>query len=167
MGIINKNVSKETELVNGQIKSTSVQVIAGDTNLGVMATSDALRLAQSKKLDLVQISVQGSTPVCKVVDFGKYKYEKKKNRVRTKEVKVKEIQLTALISEHDKNVKAKHANKIIKEGNKVKIVVMIKGRQAAHEQFARSVLDDFITRLDNATLNRPITKEGNKLVAYI
>lgn len=167
MGIINKNVSKETELVNGQIKSTSVQVIAGDTNLGVMATSDALRLAQSKQLDLVQISVQGSTPVCKVVDFGKYKYEKKKNRVRTKEVKVKEIQLTALISEHDKNVKAKHANKIIKEGNKVKIVVMIKGRQAAHEQFARNVLEDFITRLDNATLNRPITKEGNKLVAYI
>ena len=116
---------------------------AGDM-LGVMATQEALRLARSDGLDLVEINPKASPPVCKILDYGKYKYEEKKKAAETKRkqttVEVKEVKLRPKTDDHDLNFKARAARRFIEDGNKVKFTVRFRGREIAHPQKAREQL---------------------------
>ncbi len=112
--------------------------------LGVMPTQDALRLAKEKDLDLVEVNPKGVPPVCKIMDFGKFKYEEKKRendaKKRQIQVELKEIKLRPKTDDHDMDVKVKHARRFLEEGNKVKITVRFRGREITHPETAERQL---------------------------
>ena len=112
--------------------------------LGVMPTQDALRLAKEKELDLVEVNPKGIPPVCKIMDFGKFKYEEKKRendaKKRQIQVELKEIKLRPKTDDHDMDVKVKHARRFLEEGNKVKITVRFRGREITHPETAERQL---------------------------
>ena len=112
--------------------------------LGVMPTQDALRLAKEKDLDLVEVNPKGIPPVCKIMDFGKFKYEEKKRendaKKRQIQVELKEIKLRPKTDDHDMDVKVKHARRFLEEGNKVKITVRFRGREITHPETAERQL---------------------------
>ncbi len=116
--------------------------------LGIVAGRRALEIADEKKLDLVKIAPKAKPPVCKIMDYGKYKYElakkEKEARKKQKVINVKEVRLTPNIEFHDLNVKANRAIQFLKSGDKVKVSVRFRGREMGHTQMGRKVLDDFI-----------------------
>ena len=147
-------------MINEQIKDKEVRVVgAGGEQLGIMSSREALKLAQEAELDLVKIAPTAKPPVCKIIDYGKYKYEqirkekeaKKKQRI----IELKEIRLSPNIEENDLNTKINAARKFISKGNKVKITLRFRGREMAHMQKSRHILDDFAEQLvDIATVEK-------------
>lgn len=135
--------------VNGKIRAREVRVIANDgRQLGVISLSEALTLARNQGVDLVEIAPNATPPVCRVVDFGKYRYEQSKKDKEAKKHqhanKVKEIQLSATIDPHDFGVKLTHAIDFLCEDMKVKIALRFRGREMAHQEFGFKVVRDFI-----------------------
>ena len=131
---------------NDRIRVPEVRVIGPDGDmLGIMNTIDAKRLAREKSLDLVEVNPKASPPVCKVMDFGKYKYEesRKKRQARKAQVQVelKEVKLRPKTDDHDLEFKVKHARRFLEEGNKVKITCRFRGREITHPETARRQLD--------------------------
>ena len=131
--------------INHRIRVPEVRVVAEDgENLGVMATEDALKRAREKGLDLVEVNPKSMPPVCKILDFGKYKYEEKKKQREAKRkqtvVEVKEIKLRPKTDDHDLNVKVRAARKFIEGGNKVKVTCRFRGREITHPETGRAVL---------------------------
>lgn len=125
--------------VNDQIRSERVRLINENGDMiGVVSTREALRTAEEAGLDLVEISPDADPPVCKVLDYGKYKYEqqKKANEARKKQkvVEVKEVQIRPMIGEHDYQVKLTASKRFLGEGNKLKVVLKFRGREMAHQQ---------------------------------
>lgn len=134
--------------INGQIRAREVRVLDKDGNqLGIMSSFEALRKAEEYSLDLVLISPVANPPVCKIMDYGKYKYEtmkkEKENKRNQKVVEIKEIWLSATIDVGDLNTKAKQAGKFLESGNKVKVSIRLKGRQMARPEMAVKVMEDF------------------------
>jgi translation initiation factor IF-3 len=131
--------------INQRIRVPEVRVI-GDTGdmLGVMSTQDALRRAQEKGLDLVEVNPKAEPPVCKILDFGKFKYEeqKKKNEARKKQkvIEIKEIKLRPTIDDHDYEVKRRAMIRFLEEGDKVKVTLRFRGRELAHQDLGMQVL---------------------------
>jgi len=128
------------------IRAPEIRVIDEDKNqLGVMPVHQALTLAREKGLDLVEIAPQASPPVCRIMDYGKFLYElhKKEHEAKKhqKQIQIKEIKFRPKISIHDYNFKMKHVRRFIEEGNKVKITIMIRGRERAHPEMAQQVMD--------------------------
>lgn len=128
------------------IRVPEIRVIDEDKNqLGIMPVSQALALAREKGLDLVEIAPQASPPVCRIMDYGKFLYEihKKEHEAKKhqKQVQIKEIKFRPKISIHDYNFKMKHVRRFIEEGNKVKITIMIRGRERAHPEMAQQIMD--------------------------
>ena len=119
--------------------------------LGVMSPREAMRLAEEADLDLVKISPNAVPPVCKIMDYGKFKFEQakkeKENRRNQKVVEIKEVQLSMTIDVGDLNVKAKQATKFLGEGNKVKVSIRLRGRQMAHANLGRDVMNNFFEGL--------------------
>ncbi len=139
--------------VNHRIRVPEVRVIADDgAQLGIMSVSEALRMAQDKGLDLVEVNPKAEPPVCKVMDYGKYKYEEKKkaNEARKKQVTVetKEIKVRPKTDEHDLDTKVKHIKRFLEEGNKAKITVRFRGREVTHPEKGREVVDDILKALE-------------------
>ncbi|MEG1743015.1 MAG: translation initiation factor IF-3 [Clostridia bacterium] len=135
-------------LVNDEIRSSEVRVIADDgAQLGVLKIDVALRTAADSGFDLVEIAPEAKPPVCKIMDFGKYRFEKEKrekeNRKRQQIVELKELQLTCNIGEHDFNTKINHSMRFLDEGNKVKVLVKFKGREMAHTERGIALLNRF------------------------
>jgi translation initiation factor IF-3 len=133
--------------------------------LGVVAVTEALRLAQESVLDLVEIAPQASPPVCKILDYGKYRFElEKKNRESKKKqklIKMKEIRMQPKIEEHDLLFKSKHVKEFLDEGNKVKVTVRFRGRELAHTERGRIVLDKVLALLeDSFVLEKEPAMEG-------
>ncbi|HJL19455.1 MAG TPA: translation initiation factor IF-3 [Sandaracinaceae bacterium LLY-WYZ-13_1] len=131
---------------NERIRVPEVRVIGSDGEmLGIMDTRDAKQLAREKSLDLVEVNPKASPPVCKVMDYGKYKYEesKKKRQARKAQVQVelKEVKLRPKTDDHDLEFKVKHARRFLEEGNKVKITCRFRGREITHPETARRQLD--------------------------
>jgi len=125
-----------------------VRVIdAGGEQLGVMATRDAIRLAEDKALDLVKINATSNPPVCKIMDYGKYKFDKQKNEKEAKKnqktFEMKEVWLSMNIGQHDLETKAKAAMKFVTSGDKVKVSLRMKGRQQAHSHLGIDVMNRF------------------------
>jgi translation initiation factor IF-3 len=137
--------------VNGKIRSREVRVIDPDgKQLGIMALSDALNAARNLGVDLVEIAAGANPPVCRIIDFGKFRYEQNKKEKETKKTQhanqIKEIQLTPRIDPHDVSIKVQHAINFFCEDMKVKICLRFKGREMAHKEFGFKVIDSFIEK---------------------
>lgn len=135
--------------VNGKIRSREVRVIdPNGKQLGVMALADALNAARQYGVDLVEIAAAANPPVCRIVDFGKYRYEQNKKEKEAKKTQhanqVKEIQLSPRIDPHDLSIKVQHAIEFFCSDMKVKIVLRFKGREMAHKEFGFQVVEKFI-----------------------
>ena len=150
-----------------------MRVIGDDgQQLGIMSAQAALRLAEEKDLDLVKISPTANPPVCKIMDFGKFKFEQakkeKENRRNQKVVELKEVQLSVTIDVGDVNVKAKQATKFLEAGNKVKVTIRLRGRQMAHAHLGRDVMMNFYEMLKEiAVIEKPVNQEGRNLIMIL
>ncbi len=137
---------KEGPRVNGEITARLVRLVGADGEmLGVYKVDDALREAERAGLDLVEVSPNAEPPVCKILDYGRFKYEaqKKKNEARKKQkvIEVKEIKLRPAIDQHDYEVKMKSVRKFLDEGDKVKVTLRFRGREMAHQELGMKVLE--------------------------
>ncbi len=141
------NNSKET-LTNEDINFPQVRVIGSDgEQLGIMSSDQALKMAYDKGLDLCLMTAQANPPVCKIMDFGKFRFEREKREKEAKKkqqvVELKEIQLSPRIDTHDFETKAKHARKFLESGNKVRVVMRLRGREMSHMAIGREIIDKF------------------------
>ena len=160
---------KQELLINEKIRAKEVQVIddAGEKR-GVMALNDALDLAFDKKLDLVLVAPNAEPPVCKIMNYGKYKFEQAKKekeaKKKQKTFEVKEIRITPNIEQHDFEFKVKNARKFIEDGNKVKITVRFRGRELNYVKLGEDNLNNFIESLsDIATPEKKAVLEGKNM----
>lgn len=145
-------MSKKFYRINHYIQAQEVRVVdEKGKQVGVMALSQALKQAQKKGLDLVEVAPQAQPPVCKIIDFKKFKFleakKRKEERKKTKKVGLKEVRLTPFIAENDFNFRLERAKEFLKEGDRVKIVVRFKGRQMAKKDFGYRVLEKALERL--------------------
>ena len=157
--------------INEQIRVNKVNVIdENGEKKGLMDTRDALELAFSKKLDLVMVSPNPQMPVCKIMNYGKYKFEQAKRekeaRKKQKAVEVKEIRITPNIEQHDFEFKAKNARKFIEDGNKVKITLKFRGREVNYIKLGEEVLNKFIEELSEIAVpeKKPILEGKNMFI---
>ena len=133
-----------------------------------MSSKDAMKLAREAELDLVKIAPKAQPPVCKIIDYGKYKYElarkEKEAKKKQKTVEVKEVRLSPNIDTNDLNTKMNNAKKFITKGNKVKVTLRFRGREMAHMQQSKHILDDFAEMLaDVAVIEKPAKQEGRSM----
>jgi translation initiation factor IF-3 len=151
----------------------TVRLVKEDgTMVGVTPTREALRMAEEVGLDLVEISPNADPPVCKILDFGKYKYEiqKKKNEARKKQkvIEVKEIKLRPGIDQHDYDVKMRSVVRFIEEGDKVKVTMRFRGREMVHQELGMKVLDRVRTEMDaRAKVEQYPRLEGRQMVMVL
>ena len=163
------NIIKQDLLINEQIRFKEVQVIDDEGNkLDKMQINDALDLAENKNLDLVLVSSNPTNPVCKLMDYGKYKFEQakreKESKKKQKTFELKELRVTPNIEEHDFNFKVKNAKKFLSDGNKVKITVRFRGRELNYVKLGEQVLNKFSEELSEvATLEKKPLLEGKNL----
>jgi translation initiation factor IF-3 len=159
--------------INHRIRVPEVRVVAEDgSNLGVLSTEQALRRAQEVGLDLVEVNPKASPPVCKILDFGKYKYEEKKRAREAKRkqtvVEVKEIKLRPKTDDHDLETKVRAARKFLEQGNKVKIVCRFRGREITHPERARMQLDFLVSKLEDlSNVEQRPTMEARTMAVLI
>ena len=143
--------------INGQIRAKEVQLIGENgEKLGVLSLMDALEKAEESKLDLVLVSANANPPVCKIMNYGKYKFEQSKKEKEAKKkqkvLETKEIRITPNIEEHDFGFKAKNARKFLENGNKLKITVRFKGREINNSKMGEDVLNKFIEELSDISV---------------
>ena len=156
-------------MINGQIRDKEVRLIGEDgEQKGIMPIKEAMRLAQEVELDLVKIAPKAQPPVCKIIDYGKYRYElarkEKEAKKKQKTVEVKEVRLSPNIDTNDLNTKVNNAKKFISKGNKVKITLRFRGREMAHVQQSKHILDDFAELLkDIAVVEKQPKLEGRSM----
>ena len=156
-------------MINEQIRDREVRVISEDgEQLGIMSVREAMKLAEQAELDLVKIAPKAQPPVCKIIDYGKYKYElarkEKEAKKKQKTVEVKEVRLSPNIDTNDLNTKVNNARKFISKGNKVKVTLRFRGREMAHVQQSKHILDDFAELLaDTAVVEKPAKLEGRNM----
>ena len=156
-------------MINGQIKDKEVRLIGQDgEQLGIMPTREAMKLAQEAELDLVKIAPTAKPPVCKIIDYGKYRYElvrkEKEAKKKQKTVEIKEIRLSPNIETNDLNTKINAAKKFISKGNKVKVTLRFRGREMAHVQSSKHILDDFAQELaEIAVVEKAPKLEGRSM----
>ena len=141
-------ISTKELQINEEIKAKEVRIIGDDgEQVGVMATAKALEMAYERDLDLVLMAPNAEPPVCRIMDYGKYRFERDKKEKEAKKkqttVEVKEIQLSCRIDTHDFETKLKHAHRFLGEGNKVRVVVKFRGREMAHQDLGREMLEKF------------------------
>jgi translation initiation factor IF-3 len=152
--------------INEMIRSQSVRVIdENGEQKGVLPTIEAIRLAKERGLDLVEISPGADPPVCKILDFGKYRFEQGKkqreSKKKQKQVKLKEMRMQPKIDEHDLSFKVKHVREFLADGSKVKVTVRFRGREMAHKELGKAVLDRVLEMLeDTYVLEAPPKMEG-------
>ncbi len=134
-------------LVNEEIKLKEVRVIGVDGEaIGIMSSDDALRLAYDKGYDLVLMAAQAQPPVCRIMDYGKYRFERDKKEKEAKKkqtIELKEIQLSCRIDTHDFETKVRHAQKFLESGNKVRVVMRFKGREMSHMAIGQEIMQRF------------------------
>ena len=166
------NNSKEV-LINEAIREKEVRVVdATGQQLGIMSSRQALELAQQKGLDLVNIAPHAKPPVCRIMDYGKYRYEQAKRekeaRKNQKTIEVKEVRMNLNIDDHDLNTKINNAIKFLKAGNKVKVSVRFRGREMAHQELGRALLERFQQACaDFGRVDKPAKMEGRSLSMFM
>lgn len=140
--------------------------------IGVMSSRDANAKASDYELDLLCVAPSANPPVCKILNYGKYRFEQQKKAKESKKkqhvVEIKEIQLTPQIGQHDIDTKIKHATRFLQEGNKVKVALRFRGRQMSHIEVGQEVLDKFISSLEEyAIVEKPALLDGKLLIAVL
>ena len=160
-------------MINEQIRDKEVRVI-GENNeqLGIMSSKDALKLAEEAGVDLVKIAPNAAPPVCRIVDYGKFKYDQMKREKEAKKkqhvVEIKEIRLTPNIDTNDLNTKMNAARKFLQGGDRVKITLRFRGREMAHMNTSKHILDDFAEGLaDIATIDKAPKVEGRSMTMFL
>ncbi len=166
--------NKDKILINEKIKTKELRLIGKDgENIGIIETSKALKMAYEEDLDLVVISANQAPPVAKILNYGKYKYELEKKAKEAKKkqhtVDVKEIKIRYKIDTHDYLVRIKNIRKFIAQGNKVKVVVMLRGREMQHSSLAFDLANRFIEDLkeDPITIEKKPMLEGRNVTMYL
>lgn len=160
-------------MINEQIRDKEVRVIGEDgEQLGVMTPKDAMALAKEANVDLVKIVPTATPPVCKLVDYGKYRYElarkDKEAKKKQKVIEIKEVRLSPNIEENDLNTKVSAARKFIEKGNKVKVTLRFRGREMAHMEQSRHILTDFAESLsDIAVVEKAPKLEGRSMMMFL
>ena len=160
-------------MINEQIRDREIRLIGEDVEqLGIMSARDAMKLAREANLDLVKIAPTAKPPVCKIIDYGKYRYEQarreKEARKKQKTIEVKEIRLSPNIDTNDLNTKVNQARKFVSGGNKVKVAVRFRGRELAHTAVGKTILEDFAQKLsDIAVIDKPAKLEGKSMVMFL
>jgi translation initiation factor IF-3 len=155
--------------VNERVRAREVRLVDEEGQaLGIMSGFQALQIARERGLDLVEVSPMANPPVCRLMDYGRFKYEqsKKENeaRKRQKQSEVKEVQLTPRTDEHDINVKVRKSQEFLANGDKVKIAVKYRGREMAHPELGRKVIEQVIEALKGiAVVERPLQAEGKTI----
>ena len=156
-------------MINEQIRDREVRLIGEDgEQLGIMSSREAMKLTAEANLDLVKIAPTAKPPVCKIIDYGKYKYEQtrkeKEAKKKQKTVEVKEVRLSPNIDTNDLNTKVNNAKKFIGKGYKVKVTLRFRGREMAHVQSSKHILDDFAALLEDvAVVEKPAKMEGRSM----
>ena len=156
-------------MINEQIRDREIRLIGvNGEQLGIMSAREAMKLAEEAELDLVKIAPTAKPPVCKIIDYGKYRYElaRKENEAKKKQkvVEVKEIRMSPNIESNDLNTKMNAAKKFLEKGNKVKVTLRFRGREMAHMQSSRHILDDFAESLsDTAVIEKAPKVEGRSI----
>jgi len=161
-----------THRINEQIRITPVRVVGqNNEQLGVLATIDALETARQAGLDLVEVAADQRPPVCRIMDFGKFKYEQKRKQAKsakTHQVHLKEIRLRPKTGEHDVEFKVKQARGFLTDRDKVKVTVMFKGREMAHVDRGREMIQEVIASLEDiAKVEKPPSMEGRNMTAVL
>ena len=160
-------------MINEQIRDKEVRVIGPDgEQLGIMSAKEAYFKAKDSNLDLVKIAPTAKPPVCKIIDYGKYRYElarkakEAKKKQRTVETKV--IRLSPNIDTNDLNTKVNQARKFLSKGAKIKVSLRFRGREMAHKDVGREILDSFFEKLeDAAVIDKPAKMEGRSMVMFL
>lgn len=156
-------------MINEQIRDKEVRLVSEDgEQLGIMSSKDALKMAMDAELDLVKIAPMAKPPVCKIIDYGKYKYEQtrkdKETKKKQKTVELKEVRLSPNIDTNDLTTKVNNAKKFITKGNKVKVTLRFRGREMAHVHKSKHILDDFAALLEDvASVEKPAKLEGRNM----
>lgn len=160
-------------MINEQIRDREVRLIGEDgEQLGVMSAKDAMKLAKEANLDLVKIAPTAKPPVCKIIDYGKYRYElarkEKEAKKKQKVTEVKEVRLSPNIEENDLNTKVNQARKFIEKGDKVKVSLRFRGREMAHMGTSKQILDTFFEKLEDvAVIEKPAKLEGRSMIMFL
>lgn len=159
--------------INENIKAKQVRLIdANNENRGVVSIREALSLAEEEGLDLIEISPQATPPVCKILDFGKYRYEQQKRKNEAKKnqkvVEVKELKLRPMIETHDYEVKVKQARKFLDQGNKVKFTMRFKGRELSANDMGKKILTQILDDLDGVCkVDSEMKLEGRQMTMVV
>jgi translation initiation factor IF-3 len=168
-----KRGGKDGLRVNREIRAPEVRVIDEDgTMLGVFPPIEALRMAEAKGLDLIEIAPTAKPPTCKIMDYGKYKYELKKKEHQARKnqtvITIKEVQLRPRTDQHDLDVKMRHARRFLMEGDKVKVNLRFYGREMAHQEVGMNLLKRVVASLqDIALVEVPPKMEGRQLFVLL
>lgn len=160
-------------MINEQIRDKEVRLIGPDgEQLGIMSAKEAYFKAKDANLDLVKIAPTAKPPVCKIIDYGKYRYElarkTKEAKKKQKTVETKEIRLSPNIDTNDLNTKVNQARKFLSKGAKVKVSLRFRGREMAHRDVGREILDSFYKELEDvSTVDKPAKMEGRSMVMFL
>ena len=160
-------------MINEQIRDKEVRLIGPDgEQLGIMSAKEAYFKAKDSNLDLVKIAPTAKPPVCKIIDYGKYRYElsrkAKEAKKKQKTVETKEVRLSPNIDTNDLNTKVTQTKKFLQKGSKVKVSLRFRGREMAHKEVGREILDSFFEQLkDMAVIDRPAKMEGRTMVMFL
>ncbi|MBE6675739.1 MAG: translation initiation factor IF-3 [Ruminococcaceae bacterium] len=164
--------NQKDTLINEDINCAQIRVIGTDgAMLGIMSSEAALQMAYDKSLDLVMMSPDANPPVCKIMDYGKYRFEKDKREKEAKKkqqvIETKEIQLSCRIDTHDYETKMKRGRKFLEQGNKVKVVLVFHGREMSHQQLGKDMIDRFIADVEDlgTTDKKPVL--NGKLLSVV
>lgn len=167
------NIAIKEMQINEEIRDRELRVIAGDGEvLGIMSADEALKIAEEKNLDLVKIAPQAKPPVCKIMDYGKYRFEQTKREKEAKKnqriVEIKEIRLSLNIDTHDFETKVSHAKRFLESGNKVKVSIRFRGRQMAHPENGLVTMSKFSEACQEfSAVEKPAKLEGRSMLMFL
>ncbi len=169
------NISNKAQEVqiNEEIRDREVRVVMdGGEQLGIMSSKEAFKIAVEKNLDLVKIAPQAKPPVCKIMDYGKYRFEQSKREKEAKKnqkvVEIKEIRLSLKIDTHDFETKANQAKKFLKAGNKVKVSIRFRGREMAHPENGLTTMQEFADACSELSqIEKAAKLEGRQMLMFL
>ncbi len=166
-------ISNKELMINEEIRDKEVRVVGDDgAQLGILSVKDAQKLAYEKNMDLVKIAPQASPPVCRIMDYGKYKFDlakkEKEAKKNQKVVNIKEVRLSPSIDDHDFNTKLNHAKKFLEAGDKVKVTLRFRGREMAHSELGRKLLARFTeAAADVGNVEKLPKLEGRSMIMFL
>ncbi|MDP4119694.1 MAG: translation initiation factor IF-3 [Bacillota bacterium] len=166
-------MSNKEQQINEDIRDKELRIIGPDgEQLGIMSSADALKMALEKNLDLVKIAPQAAPPVCKIMDYGKYRFEQAKREKEARKnqhvVEIKEVRLSLNIDTHDFNTKLTNALKFLKKSDKVKVSIRFRGREMGHPELGIAIMERFAEACEEvATVEKPAKLEGRSMLMFL